>query len=104
MGNTVVLKPATYTRLTALLFAEICAEAGLPPGERSCDCHVTVCCVSCAYSLSAGVFNVVTGNGAFGQSLATHPDVDKVGFTGSTEVTEKGEEHATISWSVLSLK
>lgn len=64
MGNTVVLKPATYTRLTALLFAEICAEAGLPPG----------------------VFNVVTGNGAFGSSLAAHPDVDKVAFTGSTEV------------------
>ncbi|KXJ06145.1 aldehyde dehydrogenase family 16 member A1 [Exaiptasia diaphana] len=64
MGNTVVLKPATYTRLSALLFAEICAEAGLPPG----------------------VFNVVTGNGAFGSSLATHPDVDKVAFTGSTEV------------------
>ncbi len=60
MGNTVVLKPASYTRLTALLFAEICAEAGLPPG----------------------VFNVVTGNGGFGQALATHPMVDKVGFTG----------------------
>ena len=65
MGNTVVLKPATYTRLSALLFAEICAEAGLPPG----------------------VFNVVTGNGAFGSSLAAHPDVDKVAFTGSTEVS-----------------
>ncbi|XP_053546742.1 aldehyde dehydrogenase family 16 member A1 [Bombina bombina] len=64
MGNTVVLKPATYTRLTALLLAEICAEAGLPPG----------------------VFNVVTGNGAFGGKLADHPDVDKVAFTGSTEV------------------
>ncbi|KAM4652742.1 aldehyde dehydrogenase family 16 member A1 [Discoglossus pictus] len=64
MGNTVVLKPATYTRLTALLLAEICAEAGLP----------------------AGVFNVVTGNGAFGGKLADHPDVDKVAFTGSTEV------------------
>lgn len=61
MGNAVVLKPASYTRLTALLFAEICAEAGLP----------------------AGVFNVVTGNGAFGQALATHPLVDKVGFTGT---------------------
>ena len=60
MGNTVVLKPASYTRLTALMFAEICAEAGLPEG----------------------VFNVVTGNGAFGQALATHPHVDKVGFTG----------------------
>eukprot|EP00095_Tigriopus_kingsejongensis_P010019 snap_masked-scaffold1048_size67263-processed-gene-0.19 protein:Tk10019 transcript:snap_masked-scaffold1048_size67263-processed-gene-0.19-mRNA-1 annotation:"hypothetical protein CAPTEDRAFT_177352" len=64
MGNTVVLKPATVTRLSALLFAEICAEAGLPPG----------------------VFNVVTGGGAMGQTLAEHPDVDKVGFTGSTEI------------------
>lgn len=64
MGNTVVLKPASYTRLSALLFADICAEAGLP----------------------AGVFNVVTGDGRFGSALATHPDVDKVGFTGSTEV------------------
>merc|ERR1719244_1299738 len=64
MGNTVVLKPASATQMTALLFAEICAEAGLP----------------------AGVFNVITGNGAMGQVLAEHPDVDKVGFTGSTEV------------------
>ena len=65
MGNTVVLKPASFTRLSALLFADICAEAGLP----------------------AGVFNVVTGPGSFGSMLATHPDVDKVAFTGSTEVT-----------------
>ncbi|KAK4321436.1 hypothetical protein Pmani_007756 [Petrolisthes manimaculis] len=64
MGNTVVLKPATSTRLSALLFAEICAEAGLP----------------------AGVFNVVTGGGGMGTQLATHHDVDKVAFTGSTEV------------------
>ncbi|XP_065053435.1 aldehyde dehydrogenase family 16 member A1-like [Rhopilema esculentum] len=64
MGNTVVLKPASYTRLSALLFADICSEAGLPPG----------------------VFNVVTGPGSFGSLLATHPDVDKVAFTGSTEV------------------
>ena len=64
MGNTVVLKPATYTRLSALLFAEICAEAGLP----------------------AGVFNVVTGGGAMGQVLAEHPGVDKVAFTGSTDI------------------
>ncbi|XP_014677869.1 PREDICTED: aldehyde dehydrogenase-like isoform X2 [Priapulus caudatus] len=64
MGNTVVLKPATYTRLSALLLAEICAEAGLPPG----------------------VFNVVTGPGSFGSLLAMHPDVDKVAFTGSTQV------------------
>ena len=59
-----MLKPATYTRLSALLFAEICAEAGLPPG----------------------VFNVVTGGGAMGQILAEHSLVDKVAFTGSTEV------------------
>ncbi|KAG2455773.1 A16A1 dehydrogenase, partial [Polypterus senegalus] len=64
MGNTVVLKPATLTRLSSLLFAEICAEAGLPPG----------------------VLNVVTGSGELGSQLAQHPDVDKVAFTGSTEV------------------
>merc|ERR1719244_1164826 len=64
MGNTVVLKPATYTRLSALLFAELCAEAGLP----------------------AGVFNVVTGGGAMGQVLAEHRLVQKVAFTGSTEI------------------
>ncbi|XP_069765198.1 aldehyde dehydrogenase family 16 member A1 isoform X2 [Narcine bancroftii] len=64
MGNTVVLKPATYTRLTALLFAEICSEAGLP----------------------SGVFNVVTGDTAFGTKLAMHRDVDMVAFTGCTEV------------------
>lgn len=55
-GNTVVLKPASFTRLSALLFAELCAEAGLP----------------------AGVFNVVTGKGSMGQKLAEHPDVHKV--------------------------
>ena len=71
MGNTVVLKPASYTRLSALLFAEICAEAGLPPG----------------------VFNVVTGNGAFGSKLAMHPQVDKIGFTGSTEVSVMWSSH-----------
>ena len=64
MGNTVVLKPATYTRLSALLLAEVCAEAGLPPG----------------------VFNVITGGGAMGSLLANHMLVDKVAFTGSTGV------------------
>jgi aldehyde dehydrogenase (NAD+) len=64
MGNTVVVKPASYTRLSALLFAEICAEAGLPPG----------------------VFNVISGSGAIGSDLADHPDVDKVAFTGSTPI------------------
>ena len=64
MGNTIVLKPATYTRLSALLLAEICHEAGLPKG----------------------VFNVITGPGRFGSMLATHPKIDKVAFTGSTGV------------------
>jgi aldehyde dehydrogenase (NAD+) len=63
-GNTVVLKPAETTPLTALLFAEICQQAGLPPG----------------------VVNIVTGAGATGQALVQHPDVDKVAFTGSTAV------------------
>jgi aldehyde dehydrogenase (NAD+) len=63
-GNTVVLKPAETTPLTALLFAEICQQADLP----------------------AGVVNIITGAGATGQALVEHPDVDKVAFTGSTEV------------------
>jgi len=63
-GNTVVLKPAEFTPLTALLFAEICRETGLP----------------------SGVVNVVTGDGRTGAALVAHPDVDKIAFTGSTEV------------------
>jgi aldehyde dehydrogenase (NAD+) len=63
-GNTVVLKPAETTPLTALLFAEICQQADLPPG----------------------VVNIVTGAGGTGQALVAHPGVDKVAFTGSTEV------------------
>src|SRR5690606_34963 len=63
-GNTVVLKPAETTPLTALAFAEITIEAGLPPG----------------------VFNLVTGAGDTGALLTGHPDVDKVAFTGSTAV------------------
>jgi len=63
-GNTVVLKPAETTPLTALLFAEICQQADLPPG----------------------VVNIITGAGATGQALVEHPGVDKVAFTGSTEV------------------
>ncbi|MGW4637982.1 aldehyde dehydrogenase family protein [Sphaerisporangium sp. NPDC004334] len=63
-GNTVVLKPAETTPLTALAFAEICRQADLPPG----------------------VVNIVTGAGATGQALVSHPDVNKVAFTGSTEV------------------
>jgi aldehyde dehydrogenase (NAD+) len=63
-GNTVVLKPAETTPLTALLFAEVCRQADLPPG----------------------VVNVVTGAGDTGRAVVEHPDVDKVAFTGSTEV------------------
>jgi aldehyde dehydrogenase (NAD+) len=63
-GNTCVLKPAETTPLTALLLAEVCQQAGLPPG----------------------VVNVLTGDGAAGAALVAHPDVRKVAFTGSTEV------------------
>ncbi len=61
-GNTVVLKPAQTTPLTALLFAEICQQAELPPG----------------------VVNIVTGAGNTGAALVAHPDINKVAFTGST--------------------
>ncbi|WP_433184958.1 aldehyde dehydrogenase family protein [Actinoallomurus sp. CA-150999] len=63
-GNTVVLKPAETTPLTALAFAEICVQAELPPG----------------------VVNIVTGAGETGRALVEHPGIDKVAFTGSTEV------------------
>ncbi|HEX6203466.1 MAG TPA: aldehyde dehydrogenase family protein, partial [Thermoanaerobaculia bacterium] len=63
-GNTVVLKPAEFTPLTALAFAELCRQVGLPPG----------------------VVNIVTGDGRTGELIVRHPDVDKIAFTGSTEV------------------
>ncbi len=63
-GNTVLLKPAEFTPLTALCLAELAQEAGLP----------------------AGVLNVVTGDGRTGELIVNHPDVDKIAFTGSTEV------------------
>jgi aldehyde dehydrogenase (NAD+) len=63
-GNTVVLKPASATPLTALLFAEVCRQADLPPG----------------------VVNIVPGPGAIGMAMVSHPDVAKVAFTGSTEI------------------
>ena len=66
-GNTVVLKPASTTPLSALLFAELCRQADLPPG----------------------VVNIITGPGEIGMALVTHPDVDKVAFTGSTSVGRK---------------
>ncbi|KQX16179.1 aldehyde dehydrogenase [Ensifer sp. Root423] len=64
LGNTVILKPAEFTPLTALLFAELAAAAGLP----------------------AGVLNVVTGEGETGALIVEHADIDKIAFTGSTEV------------------
>lgn len=63
-GNTVVLKPAETTPLTALLFAEVCQQAELPPG----------------------VVNIITGAGETGSALVNHPNINKVAFTGSTEV------------------
>ena len=64
MGNTVVLKPAEFTSVTALALAEIFDQVGLPPG----------------------VVNIVTGDGRSGALIVDHPDVDKVAFTGSTDV------------------
>ena len=63
-GNTVVLKPAETTPLTALLFAQVCEQAELP----------------------AGVVNIVTGDGATGAAIVNHPDISKIAFTGSTDV------------------
>ena len=64
MGNTVVLKPAEWTSLTALAFAEVCRDIGLPPG----------------------VVNIVTGDGRVGATIVEHPGIDKIAFTGSTGV------------------
>ena len=64
MGNTVVLKPAEFTPITAAAFAEICRDIALPPG----------------------VVNIVTGDGRTGELIVRHPGIDKIAFTGSTEV------------------
>ena len=81
-GNTVVLKPAEFTPLTALAFAGICQEAGLP----------------------AGVVNIVTGDGSTGEALVKHPDVDKIAFTGSTEVGRAIRAATATSHKRLSLE
>ena len=81
-GNTVVLKPAEYTPLTALAFAELCQEAALP----------------------AGVVNIVTGDGSTGNALVKHPDVDKIAFTGSTEVGRAIRSTTAASHKRLSLE
>src|ERR1700720_1868126 len=81
-GNTVVLKPAEYTPLTALAFAEICNEVGLPKG----------------------VVNIVTGDGTTGEALVKHPDVDKIAFTGSTEVGRAIRKATAATHKKLSLE
>jgi len=81
MGNTVVLKPAEYTSLTALLFADICRQAGVPKG----------------------VVNIVTGDGAVGEAIVAE-EVDKVAFTGSTDVGRKIREATAGSGKALTLE
>ncbi|MFI5057304.1 MAG: aldehyde dehydrogenase family protein [Candidatus Acidiferrales bacterium] len=81
-GNTVVLKPAEFTPLTALAFAEISREIGLP----------------------AGVVNIVTGDGSTGEALVKHPGVDKIAFTGSTEVGRAIRKATAESHKKLSLE
>jgi aldehyde dehydrogenase (NAD+) len=81
-ANTVVLKPAEFTPLSALAFAEICQEIGLP----------------------AGVVNIVTGDGRTGEALVQHPDVDKIAFTGSTEVGRIIRKATAASRKKLSLE
>jgi aldehyde dehydrogenase (NAD+) len=81
-GNTVVLKPAEFTPLTALAFAEICVEVELP----------------------AGAVNIVTGDGSTGEALVKHADVDKIAFTGSTEVGRAIRRATAQSHKKLSLE
>src|SRR5437879_3915491 len=81
-GNTVIVKPAEFTPLTALAFAESCHEIGLPPG----------------------VVNIVTGDGSTGEALVKHADVDKIAFTGSTEVGRAIRSATAQSHKKLSLE
>ena len=81
-GNTIILKPAEYTPLTALLFAELTKEAGLPKG----------------------VLNIVTGDGETGAALVAHPGVDKIAFTGSTAVGRKIREATAGTGKALTLE
>ena len=81
-GNTVVLKPAEYTSLSALYFARLSKDAGLPDG----------------------VLNIVTGNGETGRALIAHPDINKVAFTGSTSVGREIRETTAGSGKGLTLE
>ena len=69
-GNTVVLKPAEYTSLTALYFAELCQRANLPEG----------------------VINIITGDGTTGEYITSHKEIKKIAFTGSTEVGKNNQK------------
>ena len=82
MGNAVVLKPAEYTSLTALLFAEICTSAGVPNG----------------------LINIVTGDGKVGEMIVGHKDINKIAFTGSTEVGKLIRERTAGSGKSLTLE
>lgn len=82
MGNTVVLKPAEYTSLTALLFADICQQAGLPQG----------------------VVNIVTGDGTSGEMIVAHDGINKIAFTGSTDVGRRIREATAGSGKSLTLE
>ncbi len=82
MGNTVVLKPAEWTPLTALMFTDLAEAAGVPPG----------------------VLNIVTGDGATGAALVAHPDVDKIAFTGSTAVGREIRRATAGSGKALTLE
>ena len=81
-GCTIVLKPAEQAPLSPLRLAELCMEAGIPPG----------------------VVNVVTGLGDAGAALAEHPDVDKIAFTGSTEVGQKIVRASAVNMKRLSME
>ena len=81
MGNTVVLKPAEYTPMTAMLFADICTQAGVPPG----------------------VVNIITGDGNTGEALVAS-EVDKIAFTGSTAVGRKIQDATATSSKSLTLE
>lgn len=82
MGNTVVLKPAEYTSLTAMAFADLCQQAGLP----------------------VGVVNIVTGDGTVGERITAHDDINKVAFTGSTEVGKRIRQATAGSGKSLTLE
>ncbi|MTV37258.1 aldehyde dehydrogenase family protein [Duganella radicis] len=81
-GNTVVFKPAEFTSLSAMLFADICVQAGVP----------------------AGVVNIVTGDGRVGEAIVKHQGIDKLAFTGSTEVGRLIREATAGSGKKLSLE